>query len=116
LLGRCVHVQEVLAKLQCPVRAVRFLRLGPGSTIKEHADPDLGFHLGEVRLHIAVASNPEVEFVVGGARVQMSEGECWYHDFGKPHRVYNGGDSPRVHLVIDCVVNDWLRALLTEPQ
>jgi hypothetical protein len=112
LLARCDHVRELLATLLCPVRAVRFLRLGPTSSIKEHADLDLGIELGEVRLHIPITSNPQVEFVVGGARVEMGEGECWYHDFSLRHRVENKGATARTHLVVDCVVSDWLRQLL----
>jgi hypothetical protein len=115
VLAACPHVRELLSRLQCPVRAVRFLRLGPGSSIKEHADPDLGFDLGEVRLHVVVATNPEVEFVVGGHRLPMEPGECWYHDFSLPHRVDNRGKTARTHLVIDCILTPWLRALLEAP-
>lgn len=112
LLGRCDYVREVLASLRCPQRAVRFLRLKPGSTIKEHRDYELGFEDGEVRLHIPVITNVQVEFVLNQARVLMNEGECWYLNVNLPHRVANRGKTDRVHLVVDCVVNDWLRELL----
>jgi hypothetical protein len=49
--------------------------------------------------------------MLGGQRVVMNEGECWYNDFNLPHSVANHGTTDRVHLVIDCVLNDWLRAL-----
>jgi hypothetical protein len=91
------------------------LRLGPSSSIKEHSDPDLGWDLGEVRLHVPVTTSPGVEFVVGGVVAHMREGECWYHDFSLPHRVENRGATARVHLVIDCVLNPWLRELLVAP-
>jgi mannose-6-phosphate isomerase-like protein (cupin superfamily) len=65
-----------------------------------------------VRLHIPVVTNPEVEFVLNGVRVEMKEGECWYHNFNLPHRVANRGTVDRVHLVLDCVLNDWLREVL----
>jgi hypothetical protein len=39
----------------------------------------------------------------------MAPGECWYNDFTELHSVHNDGDGDRVHLTIDCVVNDWLR-------
>jgi hypothetical protein len=42
----------------------------------------------------------------------MKEGECWYHNFNLPHRVANRGTADRVHLVLDCVLNDWLREVL----
>ncbi len=112
LLARCSYVREVLALLRCPHQAVRFLRLKAGSTIKEHRDHELGFEDGEVRLHIPVITNPGVEFVLNQVRVIMNEGDCWYLNVNHPHRVANRGATDRIHLVIDCVVNDWLRELL----
>ncbi len=112
LLARCSHIRQVLACFPCPQQAVRFLRLKAGSIIKEHTDYNLGYEDGEVRLHIPVMTNPDVEFVLDGVRVEMKEGECWYHDFNQRHRVANRGATDRVHLVIDCVVNDWLREVL----
>jgi ribosomal protein S18 acetylase RimI-like enzyme len=112
LLARCSYVREVLAMLRCPHQAVRFLRLKAGSTIKEHRDHELGFEDGEVRLHIPVITNREVEFVLNQVHVVMNEGDCWYLNVNQPHRVANRGATDRIHLVIDCVVNDWLRELL----
>ncbi|HEX5221298.1 MAG TPA: GNAT family N-acetyltransferase [Verrucomicrobiae bacterium] len=112
LLERCAYVREALTSLRCPQRAVRFLRLKAGSIIKEHRDYELGFEDGEVRLHIPVVTNAKVEFILNQTRVTMSEGECWYLNVNQPHRVANRGATDRVHLVADCVLNDWLRELL----
>ena len=112
LLARCPYIREVLATMRCPLQAVRFLRLKEGSVIKEHRDHELGFEDGEVRLHIPVITNPEVEFVLNQVRIIMNEGECWYLNVNQPHRVANRGAADRIHLVIDCVVNDWLREQL----
>jgi hypothetical protein len=59
-----------------------------------------------------VTSGPEVEFVHDGSPVAMRPGEAWYLDLNLEHSVVNRGESARVHLVVDCVVNDWLTALL----
>jgi quercetin dioxygenase-like cupin family protein len=56
-------------------------------------------------------TDPRVGFFLGGERVPLGEGECWYMDFNLPHRVENDGDAARVHLVVDCVVNEWVRSL-----
>jgi aspartyl/asparaginyl beta-hydroxylase (cupin superfamily) len=77
--------------------------------VKEHRDYNLCLEDGELRLHIPITTNPEVRFMVAGKRVIMAPGECWYNDFTQPHSVHNDGDGDRVHLTIDCVVNDWLR-------
>jgi mannose-6-phosphate isomerase-like protein (cupin superfamily) len=111
VLERCPYIREVLASFHCPLKLVRFLKLSAGSNIKEHSDFDLSFEDGEVRVHIPIQTNPQVEFVVDGERLPMGEGECWYINFNLPHRIHNGGETDRVHLVIDCVLNDWLRGL-----
>jgi hypothetical protein len=112
LLARCPYIREVLATFPCPQQAVRFLRLRAGSVIKEHRDYELGFEDGEVRLHIPVRTNSEVYFMLDGQRVMMAEGECWYNNLSLPHSVANRGPIDRIHLVIDCIVNDWLRERL----
>ena len=111
LLRRCPYIAEVLAGFACPLQLVRLLRLSPGSNIKEHRDYNLSYEDGEVRVHIPVQTNPAVEFAVDGKVLPMGEGECWYINFNLPHRIYNGGATDRIHLVIDCVLNDWLRAM-----
>src|SRR5205085_10556644 len=86
--------------------------LAAGSKIREHRDLNLGDETGEVRLHIPIVTNPAVEFFLDGVRIVMNEGECWYLNFSLPHRVDNRGVTDRIHLVIDCQVNDWLRELI----
>jgi hypothetical protein len=44
----------------------------------------------------------------------MAAGSAWYLRLSDPHIVYNRGTADRVHLVIDAVVNKWLRAVLDE--
>jgi hypothetical protein len=108
LLQHCSAIQQLMSHLQCPLKAVRLLNLQSGSVIKEHRDYDLSFENGEARLHFPVFTNSQVEFYVDGQRVHMNEGECWYINAQLPHRVANYGAADRIHLVIDCVVNDWL--------
>ena len=111
-LAGCPAIQAALNQFHCPFRAVRLLRLAAGSYIREHRDDDLRFELGEARLHIPLVTHPSVEFYVDGERVIMEEGECWYLDLSRPHRVRNPSPIERIHLVIDCQVNDWLRAAI----
>ena len=42
----------------------------------------------------------------------MAEGELWFLNFNKYHSVDNRSRVDRIHLVVDCVINDWLRQLL----
>jgi hypothetical protein len=112
LLDRCPNVRKLIETFECPLLSVRFLRLGAGSSIREHRDYNLGYEDGEVRIHVPVATNARVEFYLDGQRLTLREGEAWYINFNLPHRVQNLGDTPRVHLVLDCVVNEWLDSIL----
>ncbi len=111
-LERCPHVRNFLASLRSPLLSARFLRLAADSSIREHRDHALGFEDGELRIHVPVRTNAEVEFVLDGGPVVLREGEAWYLDLNLPHRVANRGSTDRVHLVVDCVVDDWLTGLL----
>lgn len=111
ILNRCPSLTRVLDTFQCDIRSARLLKLAPGARIKEHRDYDVGFESGEIRLHIPITTNADVEFFLEGNKVEMNPGECWYLDFSLAHKAKNGGSTDRVHLVLDCVVNDWLRAL-----
>lgn len=110
-LAAAPFFRQVLAAFACPLHSVRLMRLGPGSSIKEHQDYDLSFQHGMVRIHIPVMTNAGVNFRLNSTRVTMPAGSCWYLRLSDPHSVSNGGASDRVHLVIDAVVNDWLADL-----
>lgn len=111
MLASAPYLREVLAAFACPLQSVRLMRLAPGSVIKEHTDHDLRFEDGNVRLHIPVVTNDEVDFRLNGARCVMAAGTSWYLRLSDPHSVANRGNSDRVHLVIDASVNGWLTEL-----
>ena len=112
LLARTPYLREVLNAFQCPLLAVRLLRLDAGSRIREHRDYNLSIDDGEFRVHVPVQTNPELLFVLGGDRVIMPAGTAWYLNVNHPHSVHNAGSFARVHLVLDCVVNDWVLDLV----
>jgi hypothetical protein len=45
----------------------------------------------------------------------MKEGECWYMNLALLHNINNKSEFDRVHLVMDCVVNDWVKNLFINP-
>jgi hypothetical protein len=109
LLASCPALAAALGAVACPIRSVRVLRLAAGAVIREHRDAGLRYEEGEARLHIPIVTNAAVDFVLDGDRHVMEAGECWYVNVDLPHRVNNRGNSERIHLVIDCVVDAWLR-------
>lgn len=112
LMARVPAMRAAVAALCCPVQSVRLMRLGPGSAILPHDDLDLAAEAGRARLHLPITTNPGVRFVLNGLAVPMAPGELWYLRLSDTHAAVNEGASPRVHLVIDVVVNDWLVAEL----
>ena len=111
LLFVCPSIRRWLENFQCPLLSVRLLNLKPNAIIKEHRDHELCFENGEARLHFPIFTNPFVEFYLNNIRLKMNEGECWYINANLPHRVVNKGTSDRIHLVVDCIVNDWLTSI-----
>jgi hypothetical protein len=112
VLARCRSLQSALAVFECPVQSARLLKLGPSARILEHRDYNLSLEDGEVRLHVPITTNGRVDFYLNGERIVMLAGECWYINANLPHKVENHSSADRVHLVIDCVVDDWLRSLV----
>ncbi len=88
-----------------PKEAVRLLRLHAGARIKEHRDHDLGLADGELRIHVPIATNDDVEFIVANRRLILQEGESWYIDFSQPHRINNPGASDRVRRTAPFISN-----------
>ena len=115
-LARCAYVPEVIERLPGRKSRVRFLRLRAGGRIYPHSDPVHQVDPGLVRLHVPVATSPAVEFLVRDVRLEMRPGETWYVDVRFRHAVHNAGDQDRVHLVVDLVANDELRALMAGAQ
>ncbi|MBL6446332.1 aspartyl/asparaginyl beta-hydroxylase domain-containing protein [Fulvivirga sp. 29W222] len=111
ILESIPYTRSVIEQIKAPKSAVRYLRLTPGSQIKPHKDYDLVFWDGFVRLHIPVTTNDRVKFMLNNQQLKMQQGECWFADFSQVHSVENLGKTDRVHLVIDCQVNEWMRSL-----
>jgi quercetin dioxygenase-like cupin family protein len=114
-LDNCVYFKEVLSTFNCPLLAVRLLKLNAGALIKEHKDAELCYEKGEIRIHIPVVTREEVEFYLDKEKMSLKEGECWYMNFNLPHAVNNKSKADRIHLVIDAVVNDWVKELFSQP-
>jgi quercetin dioxygenase-like cupin family protein len=109
VLDRCPYFREVLSHFACELQAVRLMALEAGGRILPHTDPGGGFEDGLARLHVPIVTDARVLFELDGERVHFSAGATWYMNANCRHAVYNGSARDRVHLVIDCVPNDWLR-------
>ena len=84
----------------CDFTAILLL-LPAGAQIQPHVDKGRWFRLAH-RIHVPLVTNPEVEFRVGSACLNMQVGKAYEIDnANKTHSVANHGASDRVHLVVD---------------
>ncbi|MEA2946821.1 MAG: hypothetical protein QOI40_2151 [Alphaproteobacteria bacterium] len=110
----CPYLREIVDSFGADIRAVRLLRLTPGSVLLEHTDHEYTDDDGTVRIHIPVVTNPDVVFLLNGTRVPMEAGSAWVLRLGDPHSVANNGATDRVHMLVDLTMNPRLEALLRE--
>jgi len=115
-LKKCPLLLSIFNTFQCRVETFRVHSLDSGASIKPHHDTGYSFEHGKVRLHIPIKTNDQVEMLLEGEAVKMKEGECWYCNFDITHEVHNKSDETRVHLIIDCMVNDWLTDVFKSAQ
>ncbi len=113
-LEKCPYFKEIVDSFHCEKEAVRLLSLSPDSYIKEHRDVTGGYEDSFFRIHIPIQTNDKVVFTVNKKPLPMREGECWYANFNLPHFVSNNGENDRIHLVIDCLRNEWSDKLFAE--
>ena len=106
-------VVNLISHISCPIMAVRFLNLQAGAVIKPHRDNELAFEMGEARLHFPIITNPLVSFNIEDTSIPLQAGDCWYINANLTHSVANMGSTNRIHLVIDCKVNDWLKHIIS---
>lgn len=106
-LKKCSYLKEVIDSFKCPVITARLLNLSVGSEIKTHTDYNSGYEDNFFRVHVPIATNDAVEFILDGERIVMDAGDCWYTNVNYPHSVANNGTTDRIHLVIDFERNSW---------
>jgi hypothetical protein len=111
-LDRAPAIRAALGRFECPLKAVRLMRLAAGSAILEHDDYDPDSESGVARLHVPITTSPEVEFLLNRRPVAMIPGSVWYLRLSDPHSAANRGAADRVHLVIDTWTSDWLVGML----
>jgi hypothetical protein len=124
LRAKLPEAEPLIAALPGDPHRVRLMRLAPGGgELERHADitdPDAGTGDGQLlRLHMPLVTNDQCVFEswrLDGQRLEavMRPGECWYLDTRKPHTARNGGDTERLHLVVDMACTPELRQIVVD--
>lgn len=106
LLERSPYLTQVLASFRSPIGRTRLMQVAGLSEATAHFDSSY-YWMERVRIHIPIITNARVQFYCAKRSLHMAAGECWVFDTWEMHRVDNGGDEPRIHLVIDTVGSDY---------
>ena len=107
-LKKCHSLRASLSLFKCKLLSTRLLKLGGYSRILRHCDLDLSLEDRVARVHLPLSSSSDVQFCLNGQMFTCLPNESWYMNFNLPHEVENSSERPRIHLVVDCEVNDWL--------
>jgi hypothetical protein len=106
------YLESIIDSFQCDKQRVRLMALQPGKNIYWHYDETETIDTNvNARLHIPIITNPGVQFQICHEDQIWRAGELWYGDFSFPHRLRNGGQAERIHLVLDLKVSDYVTSL-----
>lgn len=109
----CPYILEIMADLGAVWGRSRLMGLAPSAEVPEHVD--VGYYWRtHLRIHIPIATTPDVRFTCGKDTVHMAAGECWVFDSFEMHRVQNDGNEKRIHLVLDTVGGEGLWDLVQQ--
>lgn len=101
-LAKTPYIRQIMVQFDTVIGRSRLMRLAPGASVDQHTDTHY-FWRDHLRIHIPIATTPEVIFHCGDEQVHMGAGEAWTFDNWRQHRVHNGSEHDRIHLVIDTV-------------
>ncbi len=95
-------LEAIMDRLGGDLRAANLLvaRLPAGGRIPLHRDT-APFFAHAHRVHVPLATHPDVSFVVDGQRWPMEASHLYAIDNLRPHGVSNPGPRARVHLIAD---------------
>ena len=99
-LAGCEYLQQVMASFGEVLGRSRLMMLAGHSEVSTHVDFNYHWY-SRVRIHIPIVTNPDVTFYCADQQLHMKAGECWIFNSWRRHRVTNGSDKDRIHLVLD---------------
>lgn len=107
ILDKCPYFMKVLESFSCRFQRVIIRKLDAGHGFTAHTDY-MYYERGEARIHIPIITDDLYEFYFNEERAIMLAGECWYLDTQLKHWGINKSQHDRIHLTMDCDVDEWL--------
>ena len=115
LLLKLTELHKFLSETGFNIMGSRLLRLDPGTFLHEHRDFVYLENVPRYRLHMPLITNDQAFITSPGLNVHFKKGYLWKLDPKQTiHSACNFGTTPRIHLMIDCYVEEKLQALLDQ--
>lgn len=125
LAERCPATVDLINSLGWPglerVRLLRMTSKGRKGHLARHTDVTdraAGTRDGQItRFHLPLITRPSITMSAWNLRgeqatAHLPAGTCWYLDARKPHAVDNTSGTTRIHLVIDVITDEQVRAVI----
>jgi len=116
----CAPIKQILWHIPANFERIRIMRLRAGTKISKHTDKvDKEIKNGNIiRIHAPLKTNEKVKMYLwedkNKIECNLQQGRYYYTDVSKPHAVTNDADFDRLHLVIDCFINEKLEGMINE--
>ena len=112
LLERMPETRALLRGLGFRYLFARLAKLEVNAFIYEHRDYQELRNERLLRLHIPVITNPFSSLVVDRTRIHLALGYIWKLNPIHRHAAANFGKESRIHIILDCYIDEALEALL----
>jgi hypothetical protein len=112
LLENMPHTSALLKGLGFRYMWARLAKLQVNAFMHEHRDYQELKNVRRLRLHIPIITNPFSSIVIDRTRIHLALGYIWKLNPIYRHAAGNFGKEDRIHIILDCYVDDALDALV----
>jgi aspartyl/asparaginyl beta-hydroxylase len=113
LLKQMPETRALLRGLGFRYMWARLAKLEVSAFMHEHRDYQELRNVSRLRLHIPVITNPFSSIVIDRTRIHLALGYIWKLNPIHRHAAANFGKEPRIHIILDCYVDEALEALVS---
>lgn len=113
LLARLPETRALLRGLDFRYMWARLAKLEVNAFMHEHRDYQELKNVRRLRLHIPVITNPFSSIVIDRTRIHLALGYVWKLNPVHRHASANFGKEARIHIILDCYVDEVLDALVS---
>ncbi len=111
-LEKLPTIRHFLEQCNLSLMWVRLNKLEPGACFWEHRDYSELNTKHKVRLHVPICTSPDSYFIFKDKAVHLETDTLWLLRPDSDVHGFINGSSVRIHLIIDCYLNDRLSDLI----